>query len=67
MHYFRIKNFSEDVEKKGLLRKILDNIGSIKEKNTYNYKSRKWGKAIKDWNKTSIVKTIDNALEEDIL
>ncbi len=69
MHYFRIKNFSEDnnKKKKGLLRRALDTISSIEEKNSYNYKSRKWGKAIKDWNNTGIVKAVDDKLEEDLL
>ena len=68
MYYFKIKKFSEDKkERKGLLRNILNRVGSVKENNPYNYKSRKWGKAIKDWNKTGIVKSIDNTLEEDLL
>jgi hypothetical protein len=68
MYYFKIKKFSEDrKERRGLLRNILDSVGSVKENNSCNYKSRKWGKAIKDWNKTNIVKAIDNNLEEDLL
>jgi hypothetical protein len=68
MYYFKIKKFSEDrKERGGLLRNILDRVGSVKESNSYNYKSRKWGKAIKDWNKTSIVKAVDNTLEGDLL
>jgi hypothetical protein len=68
MYYFKIKKFSEDrKERRGLLRNILDRVGSVKENNSYNYKSKKWGKAIKDWNKTGIVKAVDNTLEEDLL